>query len=258
MREDDADNPLRRILVQPAPSDIVEDFEQRFAVRCLEGYGMTEIGVVTYSHLDEPLRPGSAGRPLAEWFDVKIVDETGEPLGPNELGAIVVRPKSSGILMQGYHNLPEKTLEAWRDLWFHTDDMARIDEEGYMYFADRAKDVIRRRGENISSFSIESILNTHPSVREAAAMAVPSDLGQGAEDEVKVCVVLEQGEKLDPAELHEYCAQKMPYFAVPRYIEYISEIPRTANQKVRKSILREQGITPNTRDREEAGVRVRK
>ncbi|AHY47896.1 Acyl-CoA synthetases (AMP-forming)/AMP-acid ligases II [Rubrobacter radiotolerans] len=258
-RDDDADNPLRRVLVQPAPSDIVEDFEERFGVKCLEGYGMTEIGVVTYRNMDDPLRPGAAGKPLEKWFDVRIEDpETGEPLGPNELGAIVVRPKSSGILMKGYHNLPQKTLEAWRDLWFHTDDMARMDEEGYLYFADRAKDVIRRRGENISSFTIESILNTHPAVKEAAAFAVPSDLGEGSEDEVKVCIVLEGEEKLDPAELHEYCADRMPYFAVPRYIEFVPEIPKTPNQKVRKSVLREQGITAGTWDREAAGIRVRK
>ncbi|QIN77463.1 AMP-binding protein [Rubrobacter marinus] len=179
-RDDDWDNPLRRVLVQPAPSDIVEDFEERFGLKCLEGYGMTEIGVVTYRNMDDPLRPGAAGKPLEKWFDVKIEDpETGEPRGPDELGAIVVRPKSSGILMKGYNNLPEKTLEAWRDLWFRTDDMAKLDEEGYLYFADRAKDVIRRRGENISSFTIESILNNHPSVKEAAAFAVPSDLGPG-------------------------------------------------------------------------------
>lgn len=260
VREDDADNPLKRVLVQPAPSDIVEDFEERFGVTCLEGYGMTEIGVVTYRNMDDPLRPGAAGKRLDKWFDIKIEDpDTGEPLGPNELGAIVVRPKSSYILMKGYHNLPEKTLEAWRDLWFHTDDMARMDEEGYLYFADRAKDVIRRRGENISSFTIESILNTHPSVKEAAAFAVPSDLGQGAEDEVKVSIVLEEGaEQPDPVELHDYCADRMPYFAVPRYIELVSEIPKTPNQKVRKSVLREQGITPGTWDREAAGIKVRK
>lgn len=260
VREDDADNPLKRVLVQPAPSDIVEDFEERFGLKCLEGYGMTEIGVVTYRNMDDPLRPGAAGKRLDKWFDIKIEDpDTGEPLGPNELGAIVVRPKSSYILMKGYHNLPEKTLEAWRDLWFHTDDMARMDEEGYLYFADRAKDVIRRRGENISSFTIESILNTHPSVKEAAAFAVPSDLGQGAEDEVKVSIVLEEGaEQPDPVELHDYCADRMPYFAVPRYIELVSEIPKTPNQKVRKSVLREQGITPGTWDREAAGIKVRK
>ncbi len=259
VREGDADNPLRRLLVQPAPSDIVEDFEERFGLKCLEGYGMTEIGVITYRNIDDPLRPGSAGKPLDEWFDVKVEDpETGEPVGPDELGAIVVRPRSSGIIMQGYHNLPEKTLEAWRDLWFHTDDMAKMDEEGYLYFADRAKDVIRRRGENISSFTIESILITHPSVTEVAAFAVPSDLGPGAEDEVKVSVVSEEGEKPDPAELHDYCADNMPYFAVPRYIEFVSDIPRTPNQKVKKNVLREQGVTPDTWDREAAGVRVQR
>jgi crotonobetaine/carnitine-CoA ligase len=258
--ENDADNPLRRVLVQPAPSDIVEDFEERFGVKCLEGYGMTEIGVVTYRNMDDPLRPGAAGKPLEKWFDVKIEDpETGEPGEPNELGAIVVRPKSSGILMKGYHNLPEKTLEAWRDLWFRTDDMAKMDEEGYLYFADRAKDVIRRRGENISSFTIESNLGTHPAVKEVAAFAVPSDLGPGAEDEVKVCVVLEDGEEQpDPEELHDYCAEQMPYFAVPRYIEFVSDIPRTPNQKVRKNVLREQGITPDTWDREAEGVQVQR
>ena len=259
-RDDDADNPLRRVLVQPAPGDIVEDFEERFGVKCLEGYGMTEIGVVTYRNMDDPLRPGAAGKPLEEWFDVKVEDpETGEPVGPDEIGAIVVRPKSSGIIMKGYHNLPEKTLEAWRDLWFRTDDMARMDDEGYLYFADRAKDVIRRRGENISSFTIESNLNSHPSVKEAAAFAVRSDLGPGAEDEVKVCIVVEEGaEQPDPAELHDFCAEQMPHFAVPRYIEFVTEIPRTPNQKVRKNVLREQGVTPETWDREEAGIEARK
>lgn len=258
-REDDADNPLRVMLVQPAPSDIAEDFEERFGVRCLEGYGMTEIGVVAYRRFDEPLRLGSSGRPLEEWFDVRIVaPKTEEPLPAGEIGEIVVRPKTSGILMQGYHNLPEKTLEAWRNLWFHTDDAGMMDEEGYLYFADRAKDVIRRRGENISSFSVESGVNTHPSVVETVAFAVPSDLGQGAEDEVKVCVVLERGVDPDPVELHEHCAQNMPYFAVPRYIEYVTEIPKTPNGKVKKNVLREQGVTRDTWDSEAAGIRARK
>jgi carnitine-CoA ligase len=257
-REDDADNPLRAMITLPAPSDIAEDFERRFGVKCLEGYGMTEVGVITYRRLDEPLRLGSAGTAL-EWFDVRVVDpETDEPLPPDEVGEIVVRPKTTGIMMKEYNNVPAKTVEAWRNLWFHTGDAGKMDEEGYLYFADRVKDVIRRRGENISSFSIESVANTHASVEESAAIAVPAEHGVGAEDEVKLCVILREGEELDPAELHEFCAQRMPYFAVPRYIEYASEIPKTANEKVRKNILREQGITPNTWDREAAGVRVRK
>jgi crotonobetaine/carnitine-CoA ligase len=258
VREDDADNPLRAIMTLPAPSDIAEDFERRFGVKCLEGYGMTEIGVVTYRRLEEPLRLGSAGRAL-EWFDVRVVDpETDEPLPPGEVGEIVVRPKATGIMMKEYNNVPAKTVEAWRNLWFHTGDAGEMDEEGYLYFRDRVKDVIRRRGENISSFSIESVANTHPAVDESAAIAVPAEHGVGAEDEVKLCVVLKHGEDLDPAELHAYCAQRMPYFAVPRYIEYVAEIPKTANEKVRKIVLREQGITPNTWDREAAGIQVRK
>ncbi len=258
VREDDADNPLRAMITLPAPGDIAEDFERRFGVKCLEGYGMTEVGVITYRRLEEPLRLGSAGRAL-EWFDVRVVDpETDEPLAAGKVGEIVVRPKTTGIMMKEYNNVPAKTVEAWRNLWFHTGDAGEMDEEGYLYFRDRVKDVIRRRGENISSFSIESVVNTHPAVEECAAIAVPAEHGVGAEDEVKLCVIPKQGEEPDPAELHEYCAQRMPYFAVPRYIEYISEIPKTANEKVRKNVLRERGITPGTWDREAAGIQVRK
>src|SRR5918999_85068 len=258
VREDDADNPLRAMITLPAPSDIAKDFERRFGVKCLEGYGMTEIGVVTYRHLEEPLRLGSAGRAL-EWFDVRVVDpETDEPLPPGEVGEIVVCPKTTGIMMKEYNNVPAKTVEAWRNLWFHTGDAGEMDEEGYLYFRDRVKDVIRRRGENISSFSIESVANAHPSVGESAAIAVPAGHGVGSEDEVKLCVVLKQGEELDPAELHEYCAQRMPYFAVPRYIEYVAQIPKTANEKVRKNVLREEGVTADTWDREAAGIQVRR
>lgn len=256
-RADDADNPLRVVITQPAPSDIAEDFERRFAVSCLEDYGTTEISIVSYRRLQEPLRLGSSGRPL-DWFDVRAVDpETDEPLSAGEVGEIVVRPKTPGVMMKEYNNAPGKTVEAWRNLWFHTGDAGSIDEEGYLYFADRTKDVIRRRGENISSFTVESVINKHPAVEESAAVAVPSDLGSGTEDEVKVCVVLkEDAEGLDPAELHEYCAQNMPYFAVPRYVEYITEIPKTSNEKVKKNVLRDQGLTPETWDREQAGVQV--
>ncbi len=258
VREDDAENPIRAMITLPAPSDIAEAFEKRFGVKCLEGYGMTEIGVITYRRMDEPLRPGSAGRPL-EWFDVRIVDpETDEPLPPEKIGEIVVRPKTTGIFMKEYNNVPAKTVEAWRNLWFHTGDAGKMDEEGYLYFADRTKDVIRRRGENISSFSIESVVNTHPSVAESAAIAVPAGYGAGSEDEVKVCIVLKDGAQPDPAELLEHCVQNMPYFAVPRYIEFIPEIPKTANEKVRKNVLRERGVTPETWDREAAGIKVQK
>ena len=130
---------------------------------------------------------------------MRIVDpETDEPLPPGEVGEIVVRPKATGIMMKEYNNVPAKTIDAWRNLWFHTGDAGRMDEEGYLYFTDRVKDTIRRRGENISSFSIESVVITHPSVAESAAVAVPAGYGAGSEDEVKVCVVLEEETELDP------------------------------------------------------------
>lgn len=257
-REDDAENPLRAVITQPISADIAEDFERRFGVVCVEDYGATEVGVVTYRRLDEPLRPGCSGRAL-EWCEVRVVDpDTDDPLPPNEVGEIVVRPKTGGIMMKEYNNRPEKTVEAWRNLWFHTGDAGRMDEEGFLYFADRTKDIIRRRGENISSYSVESAIASHPAVEECAAIAVPSDHGSGAEDEVKVCVILKDGEELDPADLHEHCVSRMPYFAVPRYIEYIPEIPKTANEKVRKNVLRDKGVTPETWDRESAGVSLEK
>ena len=257
-REDDADNPLRAIVTQPVPADIAEDFERRFAVKCLEDYGTTEVGVVTYRRLDEPLRPGSSGRALP-WCEVRIVDpETDEPLPPNETGEIVVRPKTPGIMMKEYNNRPDKTVEAWRNLWFHTGDAGRMDEDGFLFFEDRTKDVIRRRGENISSYSIESVVNGHSSVAESAAIAVPAGYGVGSEDEVMVCVVLKEGAEIDPAELLKHCVQNMPYFAVPRYIEFVSEITKTANAKVKKNVIRERGITADTWDREAAGIEVRK
>jgi crotonobetaine/carnitine-CoA ligase len=258
VRNDDADNPLRVVFALPTPKDIAENFERRFAVTCVEGYGMTESSVFTYRRLDEPLRLGSAGKPL-EQYEVIIVDpQTDEPLPSGQIGEIVVRPKLPGIFMKGYHRMSDKTVEAWRNLWFHTGDAGRMDEEGYLYFVDRIKDAIRRRGENISSQTIESVVNAHPAVLESAAIAVPSEHGAGAEDEIKLCVVLKENAVLDPADLHAYCSDHIPYFAVPRYIEYVSELAKTPNAKLKKNVLRELGITSDTWDREAAGVQLNK
>lgn len=253
-RPDDADNPLRVVIALPTPADIGRQFEERFGVTCIEGYGMTEITVVTYRRPDEPLRPGSAGRPLTQWWDVQVVDpETDEPVGPNQVGEIVVRPKLPGVLNAGYHRSPEKTVEAWRNLWFHTGDSGKIDAEGYLYFVDRLKDYIRRRGENISSAMLEAVVNQHSAVLESAAIAVRSEHGAAGEEEVKICVVLKQGCQLTPNELLNFCQPRMPYFAVPRYVEFMDELPKTANSKVRKFVLRQTGLTPTTWDALAAG-----
>jgi crotonobetaine/carnitine-CoA ligase len=155
--------------------------------------------------------------------------------------------------MSEYYKMPEKTLESYRNLWFHTGDWARKDEEGNFFFMDRKKDALRRRGENISSFEVEKVINSNPKVMESAVYAVPSDLG---EDEVKASVVLKPGETLAPEDLIAYCNDRMAYFAIPRYLEFIAELPKTATTKVEKYRLREAGITPTTWDREKAGVKV--
>ena len=156
-------------------------------------------------------------------------------------------------MMLEYYNMPDKTLETYRNLWFHSGDLATRDADGYLYFVDRKKDALRRRGENISSFEVERAINTHPSVLESAAVAVKSEL---AEDEVKICVVLKPGETLTPEELIRHAADRMPYFAVPRFIEFMDALPKTPTERVQKYLLKQAGVTPNTWDREKAGIEV--
>ena len=155
--------------------------------------------------------------------------------------------------MEGYDGLPEATLAAFRNLWFHSGDRGHMDEEGFLFFHDRMKDAIRRRGENISSFEVEHIVNKHPDVAETAAIAVPAEVG---EDEVKVAVVRNPCAALSEEALLRHCTAEMPYFMVPRFIEFRADLPRTPTQKVRKVVLREEGITAATWDREAAGFKV--
>jgi crotonobetaine/carnitine-CoA ligase len=186
-------------------------------------------------------------------YEIKLFDDQDKEVPVGEVGEIVFRPREPFIMMLEYYNMPEKTLEAFRNLWFHTGDLAKKDADGYFYFVDRKKDALRRRGENISSFEVERAVNSHPSVLESAAVAVPSELG---EDEVKICVVLKPGATLIPEELIKYCNDRMPYFAVPRFVEFMESLPKTPTDRVEKYKLKQAGITTNTWDREKAGVQV--
>ena len=248
---DDADNPARICLAAPMPEEIFDDFEKRFNLKIIEGYGLSETGVITYNPYDYT-RKGSCGKET-ESFEVRIVDQDDNPVGPNEVGEIVVREREPFALSVGYYNLPEKTAETFRDGFFHTGDAGKMDESGYMYFVDRMKDYIRRRGENISSFEVERVVSSHPQVMESAAVGVTSDVG---EDEVKIVVVAGKKEMIDPADLIEWCIPRMPYFAVPRYVEFADSLPKTPNEKVQKHILRETSLGIDTWDREEAGIKV--
>lgn len=236
-RPDDADNPLRVAQALPMVA-MKSEFEERFGMRLVTGYGQTETNWVSY---DTPSvsRPGSCGKVADEHFEVRIVDELDEPLPAGSIGEIVVRPREPWSISSGYHAMPEQTQATWRNLWFHSGDAGYLDDDGWLYFSDRIKDVIRRRGSNISAFELESVLGEHPDVEECAAVAVSSDL---TEDDVMVFVVVAESSTLTPAALLAHCRAVLPKFMVPRYVEIGTErLPRTPTEKISKPALRERG-----------------
>jgi carnitine-CoA ligase len=255
----DRDHRLRLMMAVPIAPEWGPAFEKRFGVLFMQGFGMTECNIVAYTRPGEDLVPGCAGYPLADWFEVGIADpDTDAPLPAGQTGEIVVRPKLPGCVMAGYFRMPEKTVEAWRNLWFHTGDAGRFDDLGRLHYVDRIKDCIRRRGENISSFEIEQVLNAHPGVTESAVVGIKV-AGAGGEDEVKACVVPAAGVTIDPVELLDWCSPRMPHFAVPRFVEVVSgELAKTPTGKLQKTPLREAGITATTWDRESVGYVVRR
>ncbi len=240
---DDADNSLRVMIGAGASPDLHTAFEKRFGVSLIEGYGMSEIGIPIISTLDDSL-PGSCGK-LHPDYEVKLLTDSGEPAMVNEPGELLIRPRKPWSMMLSYYNKPESTVAAWQDLWFHTGDYLQRDADGYFYFVDRKKDAIRRRGENISSYEVESQINSYPDVLESAAIPVPSEVG---EDEVMVCVVAKSNRILAPEALYEYCREHMADFMLPRYIRVLKEIPKTPTQKVQKYQLRGEGVTADTWD----------
>jgi crotonobetaine/carnitine-CoA ligase len=255
----DRDHRLRLIMAIPIAAEWGDAFQARFGVPFMQGFGMTECNIVAYSRPGEPLVPGCAGHPLTEWFEVGIVDpETDAPLPPGQTGEIVVRPRLPGCFMAGYFRMPDKTVEAWRNLWFHTGDAGRMDPAGELHYVDRIKDCIRRRGENISSFEIEQVLNAHPAVAESAVVGIKV-AGAGGEDEVKACVVPAAGATVDPVALLDWCTPRMPHFAVPRFVEVMAgELAKTPTGKLQKTALRSAGVTAGTWDREAVGYVVRR
>jgi len=252
-KDNDGDNPARICLASPMPKEIYEDFAERFNIKVIDGYGLTETGLILYNPYDSP-RPGSCGK-ATESFEVRIVDEDDQLVPPHMMGEIVIQGKTPYGMCLGYYKQPEKTVETFRNFYFHTGDGGYMDEDGYVYFVDRLKDYIRRRGENISSFEVERVVDSHPKVFESAAIGVKSEVG---EDEVKIVVVLKEGKTLPPEELLSYCEPRMPYFAVPRYVEFVESLPKTPNEKVQKAKLREAGITKRTWDRESVGYQVKR
>jgi len=253
----DTDHGVRRMVTIPIPAVIAEEFETRFNTTCVEAYGMTEICLPLYRPMDEPLRPGSCGKALDKWFEVAIVDpETDEPLPDGETGEIVVRPKVPFTTFLGYHAMPDRTVEAWRNLWFHTGDAGRRDSDGYYYFMDRLNDRIRRKGENVTAYDIEVALTELPEVEDCAVIGKPAREG---EDDIKAFLVLADDAKApDLVAVLSHCVKRLPYFAVPRYLEVPDDFPKTSTGQVLKRELRAMDTTPAEWDREQAGWTVKR
>ncbi|MES2529516.1 MAG: AMP-binding protein [Pseudomonadota bacterium] len=247
----DRSHGLRHALMIPLSEDAAA-FKARFGCDIYTAYNMTEISSPLVSEV-QPAVLGSCGRPRPG-VQVRIVDAHDCEVAPGDTGELVVRTDRPWALNHGYFRDPQATVDAWRNGWFHTGDAFRVDPGGNYHFVDRIKDAIRRRGENISSFEVEAEVTAHAQVQEAAAVAVPSETG---DDEVLVVIVPREGATIDLVQLTEHLVSRLPHFMVPRYIRLVPALPKTATQKVQKHVLRGEGVTPETWDREAAGIRLR-
>ncbi|HEX5193208.1 MAG TPA: AMP-binding protein [Solirubrobacteraceae bacterium] len=238
--EYDGDNRLRCCYSVPTATSILPAFRERFGVEAfVESFGSTEASLVVMAPYAEARPAGAAGLLVDEWFEVRVVDpETDRDVESGQTGELITRARQPWTMFSGYYGMPEKTLEAFRNLWFHTGDAVRCDDDGWYYFVDRLKDAIRRRGENISSYEVEQAVMEHPRIEEVAAVAAPSGV-EGGEDEIAIFVVAVEGETLTEAEVRSWCEERLPAFAEPKIVQLIDELPYTPSGKVRKVALRE-------------------
>ena len=236
---------MRTALGPGVPQRLHEVFAERTGVTLADGFGSTETNFVIGCQAKDR-QPGRIGRP-AIGITAQVVDTQDTPLPDGVAGELILRSDAPYVFSSGYFGLPDKTVEAWRNLWFHTGDRVVRHADGTFTFIDRIKDVIRRRGENISAFEVEQILLAIPGIEAAAVYAVPSDL---AEDEVMAALVLKQGTSLTANDIFEICDRELPRYAVPRYLDFLVELPRTENGKIQKFILAERGIAAHTIDRQ--------
>lgn len=249
----DARLPLRFISAAPIAADAYHEIQRRYGCRIVTMYGMTEAFPIAVKGVADDGVPGTSGRPNPN-FDVRVVDVDGNPLPTGMVGEITCRARHPHMMSEGYVSLgaPALRVDAHGE-WFHTGDLGKLDNEQNLTYVDRIKDSLRRRGENISSVEIEAVVMRHPAVLEAAAVGVPSELG---EDDILVVVTLCPGAELDCADLLDFCATRMPYFCVPRYVRTADELPKNGIGRIRKDLLRAQGLNQDAWDREKCGYIV--
>jgi carnitine-CoA ligase len=241
---EDADNLLRCVYSVPTATSILPAFKERFGIEAfVESFGSTEASLPIMCPYGEERPAGAAGRLVDEWFEVRIVDpETDRELPTGEAGELITRTKLPWTMFSGYYGMPDRTLEAFRNLWFHTGDSVRRDADGWFYFVDRLKDAIRRRGENISSYEIEQAVMQHAAIEDCAAVAAPAAVEAG-EDEVAIFVVAADSSSLTVDDVRDWCNERLPVFALPEVIRIVESLPYTPSGKVRKAVLRESLLT---------------
>ena len=253
----DLDHKLRQCMTVPVPKEIFAEMQERYHLTLTSVYAMTENFAVTLFTPDDPVeKVGSAGKSRGEAL-LRIVDDERKPIGVNEVGEICIKPTSEGLMMKGYYKMPEATAREYQEGWFYTGDRGYLDGDGYLFFVDRKKESIRRRGENISAYEVELIISRHPSILEVAAVPVSSELG---EDDVMVYVVLKTGEALTHAEVVHFAAENMSYFMVPRFVEFIDELPKTPSEKLEKYKLKKSAEERREQlwDREREGIQIKR
>lgn len=251
------DHALRLCMTVPVPKEIYQEMQERYGVQLTSVYAMTENFAMTrFTPHDPAEKAGSAGKPGTDCV-LRIVDDDGLDLAAGQVGEIWMRPLEAGSVMKGYYKMPAETAREFVDGWFRTGDRGTLDGDGYLFFVDRKKEAIRRRGENISAYEVELILSRHPSILEVAAIPVASEM---SEDDVMVYVVTKPGEALSHADVVHFAAQHMSYFMVPRFVDFIDALPKTASEKIEKYRLKQdaQGRRSELWDREREGIEVKR
>jgi crotonobetaine/carnitine-CoA ligase len=252
----EANTSLRLIGAAPMPVEVETVIRERFGVATFSAaYGVTEASLISWQPPGMSNRPNAAGVVNDEYFDVRIFDDDDVELPRNADGEIVIRPKRPHTMFEGYWGNPQATVASSRNWWYHTGDIGRMDDDRYLYFVDRKADYLRRRGENISSFEVESILMGHGALADVAVHAVPSEL---TEDDLKITATLKEGATLSEADLFRWCVEQLPYFVLPRYIEFRDGLPRNPVGRVLKRELRDEAVTPGTWDVEQSGLTYEK
>ena len=256
-RADDADNPVRSAGMIPMPDALIEPFKRRFGIEHIhQGYGQSEVMGLLSRRPGVVYKPNSLGTP-ASGIEIKLLDDRDQEVGVGEVGEFCVRSNEPYTIFNGYFHAPDLTVNAWRNLWYHTGDLGRRDADGEHFFVDRKADFIRYKGRNIASVEVEAAVAAHPGVAQAAAHGVTSAELE-AEAELKVCVVRKPGASVTAEELARFVNDTAPYFFVPRYVEFLAELPATPTGRVQKFKLRERGVTKQTWDAKQAGFVVKR